>query len=316
VNYLFAKLVIIGYNFPAMESPEQEPRKEKLYRGIQGIEITSSGWLFKEKELYGIVNKLNEARGNNDQIGIEIYPTNLIVTPYSIKEWEKEYPKAKTTRIHLPFSHNLSESFYLILNDGFRDKIYDLVWLGVFGVAKNAKAVKIAKQLGLEINMHPNVVKGFALEGKLDELKQNVPGVFVENERPYKNERIIFDPLAIRDLIKEYQLCGFIFDVEHADKKLFTRIKKYKDKGIDIDSTLNQTKDVLGMIHIDTIFKNDTCLNLILSKVSQMEFNHPLKIVLDLSPLPLVRMKIKQKLELLHALVETVDSYKEKSEKI
>ncbi len=303
-------------------SHEQEPLKERTYRGIQGIEISTSGWLGRESQIYALVNKLNKERPKDDQIGIEIYPTNLIVTPYNIKEWEKEYPKAKTTRIHLPFHYNLSENLLGIFKEKkFSEKFYCLVWLGIFGVAKNEKAVKIAQQLGLEVNMHPNVAEGFALEGKLQEIKQNVPATFVENQRPYfsnivKDQRKIFDPLVIKGLIKKYQLTGLILDTEHLKKEQFIGMWGY-EKGVDPILSLEQTKDVLAKVHISgekgghrLFHKDDPVFNLILNKISLMNFNHPLKIVFDFSPLSLFKMKSNQKIELLRTLIEKVDSYR------
>lgn len=301
---------------------EQEPIKEKTYRGIQGIEISTSGWLGREPQLYYLINKLNKERPKDDQIGIEIYPTNLIVTPYNIKEWEKEYPKAKTTRIHLPFHYNLSENLLGIIKEKkFSEKFYCLIWLGIFGVAKNEKAVRIAQQLGLEVNMHPNVAEGFALEGKLQEIKQNVPATFVENQRPYssnivKDQRKIFDPLVIKDLINEYQLTGLILDTEHLKKEWFSGVKSY-EKGVSPISSLEKTKDVLAKIHISgekgnhgLLQKDDPLFNSILAKVSQMEFNHPLKIVFDFSPLPLLTMRSQKKLEIIQTLTDKINTYR------
>jgi len=305
-----------------MKSLEREPTGETLYHGIQGIEISTSGWLGKESQLYAIVNQLNKKRPSDDRIGIEIYPNNLIVTPYNIKEWEKEYSKAKTTRIHLPFHYNLSENLLGIIKEKkISEKFYCLVWLGIFGVAKNERAVKIAQQLGLEVGMHPNVAEGFALEGKLDGIKQNVPATFVENQRPspsniVKDQRKIFDPLIIKDLIKAYQLTGFILDTEHLKKEQFIGMRGY-EKGIDPILSLEQTKDVLARIHISgekgahgLPHPNDSFFNSVLAKVSLMDFNHPLKIVFDFSPIPLFRKSPQEKLELLKNLIEKVDSYR------
>lgn len=310
-----------------MGNLEQEPIKEKVYHGIQGIEITSAGWLGHESELYNLVNQLNGKRAKDDQIGIEIYPTNLIVSAKNILNWEKENPRAKTNRIHLPFHYSLSENITGMLHDIKRKEIKEasfcLIWLGIFGVARNKKAVKIAKQLELEVGMHANLVEGFKIEGKLEEIKQNVPGVLVENTRPYfsnifkeEDQKKIFDPLMIRETIKEYHLTGLIFDAEHTKKSWFKGIRNYEN-GIEPNTTIEKTKDVLAKIHIagekenhGVFSQEDNLFNSILKKVSQMDFNHPLKIVFDFDPRPFLLMKPQKKLEIIKSLVERVDHYR------
>lgn len=309
-----------------MRNLEQEPIKEKVYPGIQGIEITSAGWLGREKELYNLVNQLNKGRSKNDRIGIEIYPTNLIVTSKNILNWEKEYSK-DTTRIHLPFHQSISENIIGMAGDikrkEFKEASFYPIWLIAFGVARNNKAIKIAEQLELEIGMHANLVEGFKKEGRLEEIKQNVPGVFVENTRPYysniftkEDQKKIFDPLIIEKTIEEYHLTGLIFDAEHGKKDWFKGIKGYEN-GFDPITIIEETKNVLAKIHIagekdnHGIFsQEDKLFNSILRKVSQTDFNHPLKIVFDFDPRSLFFMKPQEKLELMKRLIEKVDSYR------
>jgi hypothetical protein len=308
--------------FLQMRSIESEPRKERLYQGVQGIEISSAGYLGKEKEFYWMVNELNKNRSKDDQIGIELFPHFLInYQPKIIGLWEKEYSKAKTTRLHLPPNYDLKDHFNSLQGHTLKRKTISIFFLGLFGVFKDERALKMAKQQGLEVNIHPSTLGGLIQEEKLDDLKNNVPGVFVENTPPdysswVKDQRMIFDPSVLKNYVKEYQLKGLVIDTDHLKKSWFKKTKGYEN-GFDPIETIGQNKDVLGRIHLSgqqnehSLFqKNDLFLNSLLKEVSQMSFNQPLKLVFEFDPKALFFRKPQKKLEFFQDLIKTVDSYR------
>ena len=305
-----------------MRSIESEPRKEKLYQGIQGIEISSVGWLLQEKELYQMVNELNKNRSKDDQIGIELFPHRLVTCqPKIVGLWEKENRLAKTKRIHLPVTYDSKDYSQALQGCNLKEKATSVIFLGLFGVAKNSKAIEMAKIYGLEVNLHPSSLSALFQEGKLDDLKKNTAGVFTEHTAPYnspwvKDQRMIFDPFILKDYIKEYQIRGLTIDTDHLKKRWFGKTQGYEN-GFEPVKTIKENEDVTGRIHLSGqekehgLFpKDDPFFNSFIKEVSQMSFNQPLKIVFEFDPRALFSWKSSKKLEFFRSLIEVIDSYR------
>lgn len=305
---------------------ETEAKKEITYpyRGIQGIEISSSGFLFDEKGLYEMVRELNKNRPKKDLIKIELNPNlHLINNPKLISLYEDGQRLTKT--IHFPNSYDLRDFKEPFRVYNLKQKISAQAFRIIFGYAQDKRFSKLAKDRELEINLHPNVAEAFKKSGELENLKNNAPAIYVENTTPFpsywiEDKRILFDPNLLKKYILENHLSGLTLDTDHLKKIWYKKIKDYEN-GFNLIPTIHNNRDVISRIHLSGdkkehgfLTSDDPFFINFLDKVSQISSHRPLVIVFEENPFEVLKLTSSQKLKIYSSKIELVDFYRRKNE--
>lgn len=303
--------------------------------------------LFDPESTFDLVNQLNINRPTHQQATIEIYPTigrvllepirkgsaalglQLPMTPNvtvdQIRTWQKKYPLAKVSRVHLPFSYNNAELWHrpFLGEKGLKDRAYQIAWILYFGAATNERGINIAEQLNADgqevaVNAHANVLEGFARDGRIEELKQRIPIILAENERRYnspivKYQRLIWDPNLIReDLVEKYGLSGMLLGVDHG-----------MTEGIDMQDTLKNPKiqQHVRAMHLAQTTKDaqhavitvgDKKFSRFLEEAAKTPFQHKVRAALDYSPDTVKGLSGAQELELVRRTINWIMSTQSK----
>jgi len=307
------------------EFKEKEP-----YRGIKHIGISTSAWLGNPEQAFAITHQLNVGKPRSQWVGIELYPTHYPmglpgparVTLKRIRDWQKEYSATKVDAIHLPFSFNLLEQAHrMVLGEKkISEKVYQWIWLAIFGVAMNKYGLRLAQQMETAVNAHSNVIIGFAKNGKLEEIKKSVPAVFAENERPYwsillswkpKKAKEIYHPSTIAEkIVKPYGLSGLTLGVDHLVQAKSFPVPEEEKKNLEPLKTLGEVKDVLAQVHLASftpkghivhgfITPEDPVIGNFLRGIAQMQFPRPITAILDYDPRQMRKLKPEEQLRLI-----------------
>jgi len=250
------------------------------------------------------------------------FPGPARITLSKIREWQKEYYKTKVDVIHLPFSFNLPEQIHRMTlgEKKLSDKIFQWIWLVIFGTAMNKYGLRLAQQMEAAVNAHPNVIIGFAKNGRLEEIKKSVTAVFAENERPYWSivfswkpikSREIYHPKTIAEkIIKPYGLSGLTLGVDHLVQAESFPISEEEKKDLELLKALGEVKDVLAQIHLssftpkghiahDLITPEDLIIRRFLEGIAQMKFPKPVSAILDYDPRQMKKLKPEEQLRLI-----------------
>ncbi len=215
------------------------------YRGIQGVDITTGMNIFQPENSFRLAHELNKA---GHDVKIEVYPTldrRVIshirtigkklgiglpippgVTEPDIRKWQEKYPNSEVTRVHLPFSFNNAELWWLVMDPKTEPiaRFHHLAWIAFIGGAQNMKGVEMAEKLADQntgLTVHTNVIEGLAKTGKLEAVKRRVAFVLAENGMPYrspvlKNKDAISDPATImREIVRRYDVDGILLGADH-----------------------------------------------------------------------------------------------------
>ena len=281
------------------------------YRGLRGVDITTGSHIFNPEQSFHLAHELKRA---GHDVQIEAYPTldrrvirhirtlgNKLgiglpippgVTEEDVRRWQDKYPNAKVNRIHLPFSYNDRELWWLVVDPKTEPKarIHHLAWIFFIGAAQNLKGVWLAQKLAdqnVGLTMHTNVVEGFAKTGTLEDIKKTVPFILAENGMPYrspvlKNVNAISDPRTIaQQIITKYELTGMLLGIDHLTAQ-----------GAQIKNILSDkiVVDVVHAIHLanpahGAIGPDDESYKHVLKKIAQTEFKTPVRAALDHAPL-------------------------------
>ena len=335
-------------------SPETLGSSERSFRGIQQVEITTSGWLFNPEEAFALTNILNSDRSPDRWVGIEVYPTvspkalelakklgspklsNGIppkVTPDLVRQWQRDYPRTRVSRVHLEFSFDSYETYFhrpIIgenirpLREGIKQRFFQLAWVAFFGPATSKRGAKLAQDLEVGVNAHTNVIEGFAKRGELDDLKRKLKFVLAENERPYRSphlkrlnskgvtsQQLASDPEVIRkEIIDRYGLDGLLLGVDH-----LVQIGKNPAK------VLKKTADITRAIHLassrqdqehGTLEIGDPKILEFLEEVSKTTFNGQVSAALDLNPIIFRAIPFRQQIEIVRNTLSWIENTQQK----
>ncbi len=299
--------------------------------GIENYELTTSGFLFNPKEAFSIAHELNKDLKENERITLEIYPTldrgilgtvrgigerfgyQLPIPPTvdedAVRSWQKEFPLAQVSRVHLPFSYNKHELLTRPIDEkGLGRKVRSMPWIVYFGAATNKKGIELAQALDADITAHTNVVEGFAQDGKLDEL--TVPGLHVlaENEMEYdspilKDKRAISDPIYIAEnIVEKYNLDGLLLGLDHA-----------LEQGVDIHKVLDtpsihkHTRAIhLADVNHGAVITGNEQIEKLIQHIGRTTFDHPVRAALDLNPLELGKLTERERFQLIKSTIDWI----------
>lgn len=281
------------------------------YRGLKGVDITTGSHIFNPEQSFHLAHELKEA---GHDVQIEVYPTldrrvirhiralgNKLgislpippgVTEEDVRRWQDKYPNAKVNRVHLPFSYNNTELWWLVVDPKTEPKarIHHLAWIFFIGAAQNLKGVSLAQKLAdqnVGLTMHANAVAGFAKTGTLEGIKKKVSFILAENGMPYrspvlKNVDAISDPRTIaQQIITRYGLTGMLLGIDH----LIAQDARIEDILSD-----RLVVDVVHAMHLANpahgeIGPGDESYKHVLKKIAQTEFKTPVRAALDYAPL-------------------------------
>lgn len=314
-----------------------ETLRNTACEGIQGVDLTTAGHLFNPEVTFWLANELNRGKPQKEWTQIEVYPTldrkplalaRIIserfglelpippgVTEEKIRTWQGKYPNTKVSRVHLPFSYNVYELWHRFLvgerENGVKQQVFQLLWIVYFGAAVNRKGIELAKSLSDQeagIIAHPNVVEGFAKDGKLEGVKRGIAFVLTENERNYsspilRDRRAIYDPaVVVKNIVERYALDGLVLGVEHGFQE-----------GLDMegiignDSVREHTRAMhLAGPHHDVIAVSGINYKRFLERVAKTPFKHSVRAALDYSPFVFLHLSLSEQFELVRDTVDWI----------
>lgn len=205
------------------------------YYGLQGVDISTSKFLLKPGKAWEVTESCNRGRDISEWIGLEVYPTRKMTPEYAQKLLET-YPHTVVRRVHLEFNYSLVENLHRIalgeIKNGPMHMLFQAAWLLIFKTANKLHGVNLAESLGVGINVHTNVIAGFAKDHRLEQLSQ-LPFVLAENERKFnslllEDQRLAYDPVLIAErLVEEEKLAGgILLGLDHPEGRIddFIRI--------------------------------------------------------------------------------------------
>lgn len=174
------------------------------------------------------------------------------------------------------------------------------------GAAVNGHGVKIAHELGVGVNVHPNVTEGYAKDGKLEWLKSQVKFVLAENSVEFGSihqpeREVLGNPLAtVRYETQKHGLSGFLLAMDH----LFG-LDKISDPQEILSRTIQVAKVLedpairehteamhLALPGHEYIDPKDDNLDYLLRRMAQAPFKHPVRVALDFRSKEFSSMKI------------------------
>lgn len=331
-------------------TPETLGSKERPFKGIQRVEITTSGWLFNPEQAFALTNILNSDRSSDQWVGIEVYPTvspkalelakklgipklsDSIppkVTPDLVRQWQRNYPRTRVSRIHLEFSFDPYETYFhrpIIgehirpFKEGIKQRFFQLAWVAFFGPATSRRGVKLAQDLEVGVNAHSNVIEGFAKRGELEDLKRKLKFVLAENERPYRSphlkrlsskgitsQQLASDPEVIREeIISRYGLDGLLLGVDHSvqiGEEPAKVLKKVADVTRAIHLASSRQDQQHGVLEI-----GDPKILEFLEEASKTIFNGQVSVALDLNPILLRAIPFQRQVEIVRNTLSWIES--------
>lgn len=296
--------------------------------GLQRVDITTAGHLFTPEDTFVLVHEVNKSLPEALQMEIELY-TTINRTPFAqltnvprrlgvhvplpqgitykdVQRWQGEYPKARVNRVHLPFDYNTEELFAGLK----KSPVQQPLWMIWFGGAKNMKGVELAQQLEVGINAHTNVLTGFALDNRLDEIKKSVPFVLAEAESIHttpllQNPDMFSVPSIIaNEIVKRYELTGLLLGVDHG-------LPDGIDYEAELDNPLVQqytrAMHFAGPNHRAVIGAGDKTFTRFLRKVAKTPFaNDDVTGALDYNPFVLRNMSGSQQVLLVKDTIKWI----------
>lgn len=297
----------------------------EVYRGIKGVDTSTSMFIDNPRRALEATNAVNRGKAPEEWMRIEMYairpnildlvsdalkdpkypPIPKGVTVEKIRKWqEEEFPNTYIERIHLPFGYNTADLWVRALGDLKHPRHF--LWMEAMGAATNGYAIRLAKDLQdlqdkpVGISAHTNIIEGFAQEGKLSDIKNEVAFVLAESTVRSKtsvemNQIDLYDPVAVAQLTKKYKLDGMVFGLDHA-----------REQGVDIEQTITNgdVRKALHSIHLGerhhdlVAIGNEEFANFF-AKAAKTEFHHPVRATLDYDPRKVKRMSYPEQLKLL-----------------
>ena len=241
----------------------------------------------------------------------------------------------------------IGEQFFPEISDGkisdraklaFKNRIFQTAWMFFFGQATQGEAVDIASYLhqesqgkypnspGTGLNLHANIVEGFAQQSRLEKIKGRVARVLAEPERPYrspvmrrlsrklgiKSENLISDPATIREhIIFRYGLDGMTLGVDHQ-----------LAQGTDPTPSFKKVLDVIRNIHIaggkgsqlhTAIDFDDPNTQSFLNNLFTSQHQHPIRLFLDLNPLEMGKLNQEEQLKSIKTTISRLEDLQKRS---
>jgi hypothetical protein len=264
---------------------------------ISAFDITTSCELFDPERLFAIVGELNADGGRAGRVGIELYPTrHSPIGPLRagrILQWQRRYD-AKVVRVHLEFVHDKSEIRYIIRRADERRSFYARLFLRalywMMADASSGLGLRLARGLGVGINVHSNVIATLARQSLLPGIAAALPFVWAENnikaDYLYVNGPVLYDPGTIVDeQIVPYGLDGLLLGMDHL-------IDHFPQQGIDPYEVLDdeRVRTWTKAIHLASrghgvLRVGDPEFQRLFKNVARTPFRYPVRIVLDYSAL-------------------------------
>lgn len=278
------------------------------------------------------------------------------LTPDRVSNLLKKFPNVPITKVHGEFNFSFWEEVYrTIIGEkflpevmeggiidkaklGLKNRVYQAAWMVFFGQAVQGEAVNIAAYLnqelqgkhpntgGTDLNLHANIVEGFAQQGRLKDVKKQVARVFAEPERPYKSpimrrlsrklgiqsEDLVADPATIKKhIIMRHGLDGMTLGVDHQ-----------LAQGVDPTPSFRQVLDVIYNIHIaggkgsqlhTAINFDDPNTKTFLSNLFTSRHQQPITLFLDLNPLEMGKLDQEEQFKSIENTINKLEDLQKES---
>lgn len=278
------------------------------FKGIQGFDISTSAYIFNPEKLFKLTDRLNQGKGESEWVGIELYPVQerkvlgrFSLPPVSVDtvhQWQYKYNQTKVSRVHLEFAYDEHERKFMIEKGDFhRSRISPIQHKILYHYIRQATSgygIDLASALGVGANMHTNVALGLIKTGQLGTVRERVKDLIVENSinynSPVEQGPILYDPEAIIDgIVEKHGFKKFLLGVDHL-------IDYFDKQGIDpMDVIKNEkVRHYTVALHIANpghgpIKIGDPCYQKFFETVAGLQFEYPLRVVFDYSPVALLR---------------------------
>ncbi len=296
---------------------------------VEAVDITTAPFIFDPVEAFRVAGRINKTYPNGSAMGIEVYPVLPLVPEFGITAerittWQEF--GAHTVRVHLPWMYNWREighqaffgDWYKAPSPGGRltRRMKEFGMMCAVGPATNNHGVNLAHELGVGVNVHPNVIAGYVAEGRLDWLKSMVPFVLGENSVEFnsplqKDRTVLGDPRqTVKHDVEGHKLSGFLLAIDHLfGLEADVTPSEMRDKVDQIITMINDTgiREHTKAIHLampghGVIASADVHMNLVLSELARTPFRHPVRVALDLSPSRFKEMEFQGKVDLVRRL--------------
>lgn len=292
--------------------------------------LTTAQFLTDPERGFAIANQL--------KVPVEIYPTlppKLVVilremsrktglslpippalTPSYLDQLQDKYPDVEIARVHLEFNYNLYESFQRILigerGNGLKQHVFQVVWRVLFATADNLHGIKLASHLRAGVNAHPDVVYGFARDGKLGAVREQLgPGLLlVENERRHHcpnipHKELLDNPIRMTNcFVREHRLAdGVLLGLDHLRGSQHPRLEEILQHRLIRRYTRAMHLAQTG--HHPLVLENEGA-DAWLRQIAATPFRHPVEAYLDYAPQLLARSSIQNQADLLKRQIEWI----------
>lgn len=196
---------------------------------------------------------------------------------------------------------------------GIKNRRDQTAWIFFFGQARNRHTVEIAQQFAseypeLNLIFHANVAHGFAQSEELKGIKNGVPHVLAESERPYRFSppmqpisretgipawRLVSEPELVMEHTAVPLGLGMVLDADHA-----------LARGGNPLSTLEAIKERVREVHLagsggttlhEKIDLENPKVNEFLNQLLSSNHPHPWTLTIDINPLVMEEFDTKEK---------------------
>lgn len=307
---------------------------------IEAVDLTTAPFFFRPEDAFKVAGKVNKQE-DEKPVGIEIYPTlprlvtrilkpAAIITPDRVRSWQNDHG-ARAIRVHLPWMYNWREIGYqAIAGDwysSYAGRLKELALMYVVGPATNNYGINLAQQLGVGVNVHPNVIAGFVKEGTLVDLKNKVSFVYGENSIEFnalyqKDRKVLGDPKqTVRNDVVGQNLDGFLLAVDHIfglDRNIDPAfVRKRLDEAIEVLED-EQIQCHAKAIHLalpghEFIELGDANMEILLREMATAPFQNHVRVALDIHPQKITTMTLQQQVDYIrsfrHWVLNTIERY-------
>lgn len=285
---------------------------------IEAVDLTTAPFIFKPEDAFKVAGAVNKQERDKPPIGIEIYPVlprlvtrllkpDAVATKERIQTWQGRY-ETNAIRVHLPWMYNWREIGYEALvgdwYSSYASRAKEVTLMYVVGPATNRYGIHLAQDLGIGVNVHPNVIAGFVKDNELDELKNNVAFVYGENSVEFnalyqKDRKVLGDPRqTVRNDVIGHHLDGFLLAIDHTfglDRNTDPQFTNERlSEAIEIlgDEQIQQhTKAMhLALPGHEFIEVGNPNMEILLKEMASIPFRHPIRVALNVHPQKIIAM--------------------------
>ncbi len=320
-----------------------------LFNPVEGLEVISEINKNRDQklvvELYATHFPLF-LRGRLPQSAIKALEkfTPPDLTTDDIDHFSEKFKNVPIEAVHGEFNYSFwEEIFRIIFGEEFFPKVaegnlkdravltamnraYQGAWMLFFGQARRKGAAELAAYLneqsttpsGIVLNLHTNIIQGFAQDGELGNVRESVSEILAEPERPYLSpvmislsrelgiplKELVSNPSIIKEhIIDRYpEVGGMTFGADHL-----------LPQGIDPSVSFKEVLDVVHSIHMaggegseahTAVDFEDPNTERFLKTLFTSPHSQPMTLYLDLNPELMKDLSFKEQVQFIE---ETID---------